>query len=123
MRAGDRTQIAEFTSDPPPSAIACIVGMMNPPRVVRRPPSRIVRAILTMGYFADPAVLRELGLAPRAIPHRVAGVDFLWPRIGESRATLSGAPTFERCAGPGVPLGPQGPLHPDYEAPGEIAAR
>ena len=36
--------IAEFTNEPPPSAIACIVGI-TVPIVKRRPPSRMVRAI------------------------------------------------------------------------------
>jgi hypothetical protein len=50
-------------------------------------PRRLVftslRAILTMGYFADPAVLRHLGLAPREIARRPIAADRLWPRIGE----------------------------------------
>ena len=43
-KAGGRTQIAELTSEPPPSAIACMVGITWP-RVARRPASRMVRAI------------------------------------------------------------------------------
>lgn len=42
--SGVRLHIAEFTSEPPPSAIACIVGS-TVPLVKRSPPSRIVRDI------------------------------------------------------------------------------
>jgi hypothetical protein len=59
-------------------------------RTSRLYPRRLVfsslRAILTMGYFAHPSVLRQLGLAPYAV--RTPIRDDLWyPRIGASRAT------------------------------------
>jgi hypothetical protein len=82
-------------------------------------PRRIVflslRAILSMGYFADPAVLQALGLAPRAIETPVCEADLLWPRIGESPESLR--PTRDDVTPPsdGTPLGTHGPIHPDYE--------
>jgi hypothetical protein len=83
-------------------------------------PRRLVfvslRAILTMGYFADPAVLRALGLAPRAIVTPVCRADLLWPRIGALPATIRYRPEDVRPAAPGAPLGEEGPLHPAYEA-------
>ena len=44
-----------------------------------------LRAILTLGYLTDPAVLRALGLAPKAIESPVCEADLLWPRVGERR--------------------------------------
>ena len=43
-KSGARLQMAEFTSEPPPRQIACIVGI-TVPTVARSPPSRMVRAI------------------------------------------------------------------------------
>jgi hypothetical protein len=80
-------------------------------------PRRLVftslRAILTMAYFGDPAVLRALGLAPRALPRVVSELDVGLPPIGrprsEVRATPGGAtpPSDGRSA-------VEFPLHPDY---------
>ncbi|MEW6273481.1 MAG: hypothetical protein AB1689_29735, partial [Thermodesulfobacteriota bacterium] len=77
-----------------------------------------LRAILTMGYFADPAVLRALGLAPRALTTPVIEADLLWPRIGASPESIA-LRREDVTAGPdGLSLGVEGPLHPGYEARG-----
>ena len=85
-------------------------------------PRRLVftslRAILTMGYFADPVVLRSLGLSPRAIATPVCEADLLWPRIGLGPESVRLTPDDLTPPSDGHPLGPEGPLHPDYEAPG-----
>jgi len=84
-------------------------------------PRRLVfvslRAILTMGYFADPAVLRALGLAPRAIVTPVGEADLLWPRIGEPPSAIRHRAQDVTPPAAAVPLGYEGPLHADYEAP------
>lgn len=98
------------------------VAVLEGWRASRYFPRRLVftslRAILTMGYFADPAVLRELGLAPRAIDSPLVEADLLYPRVGQGRETI---PWTEADLTPPrvpAPLGPEGPLHPDYaEAP------
>jgi hypothetical protein len=87
-------------------------------------PRRLVftslRAIVTQAYFADPAVLRTLGLAPREIeaPRHIA--DALYPPIGAARGAIAISPDSVEVHGPldrppaGEPLGPHGPVHPDY---------
>jgi hypothetical protein len=91
-------------------------------------PRRLVftslRAIVTQGYFADPAVLRALSLAPRAIEAPVHAADALYPPIGAGRDAIRFTRAAVEVHGPldrppaGEPLGPHGPLHPAYrEAP------
>jgi len=82
-------------------------------------PRRLVfvslRAILTMGYFGDPGVLRALGLAPRRVATPVCEADLLWPPVGRPRAAIRHRAEDVRPFPPAVPLGVEGPLHPDYE--------
>lgn len=73
-----------------------------------------LRAIVTMGYFADASVLRSLGLAPREIDSSVIEADVLWPAVGEhpqdirfTRADLT-PPSEPR------PLDDATPLHADF---------
>jgi len=84
-------------------------------------PRRLVftslRAILTMGYFADPAVLRQLGLAPRDIARRTCAADPLWPRIGETPTSVRSTIVDFSPSEPLPPLGVSGPLHPDFALP------
>jgi len=81
-------------------------------------PARLVftslRAIVTLGYLADPAVLRALGLAPKAIESPVLEADLLWPRVGERHEQIPYR--REDLTGPssGLPLPLDAPLHPDY---------
>lgn len=79
-----------------------------------------LRAIVTQGYFADAAVLRSLGLAPREIAAPVHAADLLYPPIGRPKSAIRFTPEQVEVRGPldrppaGEPLGPHGPLHPDY---------
>ena len=95
---------------------------MKPIRYLRVALESIVahklRAILTMGYFADPAVLRRLGLSPRAIATPVREADLLYPPVGASRAVIAYGPSDLTPPREAVPLGPDGPLHPDYAEAG-----
>jgi hypothetical protein len=76
-----------------------------------------LRSILTMGYFAHPPVLRQLGVAPRAIDTPICEADLLYPPIGKLPADISHAPDDLTAPGSAPPLGPDGPLHRDFEEP------
>jgi hypothetical protein len=81
-------------------------------------PRRLVftslRAIMTMGYFSSPAVLRALDLAPRAIRSPVCEADLLYPRIGARPETIALTRADVGPPSDGTPLGPETPLHPAY---------
>jgi hypothetical protein len=83
-------------------------------------PRRLVfaslRAILTMGYFADPAVLRALGLAPCRVARPVAEADLLYPPIGRPRSAIRFTRADLTPPSDGTPL-LGAPLHPDYAEP------
>lgn len=76
-----------------------------------------LRAILTMGYFACPGVLRALHLAPLAIPTPVRDIDLLYPRVGRPPSSI--VYTRDDLAPPSdaTPLDPYGPLDPRYAEP------
>jgi hypothetical protein len=79
-----------------------------------------LRAIVTQAYFADPAVLRALGLAPYAITPPVTTADALYPPIGRTRDAIRFRPEQVEVHGPldrppaGAPLTLADPLHPAY---------
>jgi len=81
-------------------------------------PRRLVftslRAILTMGYFADPRVLRSLGLAPFDVKTPVCEADLLYPPVGEGPEAIRFRPEDVDWTGETRPLGPRGPVHPAY---------
>lgn len=83
-------------------------------------PRRIVftslRAIVTMGYFSDPGVLRALRLAPYDFPSPVSEADLLYPRIGASPDTIRWT-RADLWTSDGTPLDLDGPVHPAYAAP------
>lgn len=79
-----------------------------------------LRAIVTQAYFADPAVLRALRLAPYAIAAPVTAADALYPPIGRGKDAIRFRPDEVEVDGPlarppaGEPLALDGPLHPAY---------
>ena len=81
-----------------------------------------LRAIVTQAYFADPAVLRALRLAPYAIDAPVTAADALYPPIGRPSSATRFAPEQVTVHGPldrppaEEPLDLDGPLHPGYRA-------
>jgi hypothetical protein len=87
-------------------------------RTSRLFPRRLVfaslRAILTMGYFAHPPVLRQLGLAPWAISTPVCEADLWYPRIGASRSSIRLTRADLTPPSDGTPIPLDAPLHPDY---------
>jgi hypothetical protein len=104
-----------FSSLDEAQQVAYLRGWQRSSLLPRRLVFVSLRAILTMGYFADPAVLRTLGLAPRAIDVPVIEADLLWPRVGEPRSAIRHRPEEIVAPRVPVPLGYQGPLHPDFE--------
>lgn len=95
--------------------LAYLEGWRGSETAARRLVFTSLRAILTMGYFADPEVLRSLGLAPRDIERSVIEADLLWPPIGEHpRSIPFSARDLTGRVEEGRPLGPTGPLHPDF---------
>ena len=78
-------------------------------------PRRLVftslRAILCMGYLADPAVLRALDLAPFEIDSPVAEADLLYPPVGRPRSEIRHTETTPPSDGTPL-LG--GAIHPAY---------
>jgi hypothetical protein len=81
-------------------------------------PMRLVftslRAILTMGYFAAPAVLRALRLAPYEIPTPVTEADLLYPPIGRGPEAIRFRRADLTPPSDGRPLALDGALHPAY---------
>ncbi len=75
-----------------------------------------LRAILTMGYFAHPPLLRHLGVAPLAIDSPICEADLLYPRIGAMPATIAYTRDDLTPASAGTPLALDAPLDPRYAA-------
>jgi hypothetical protein len=94
--------------------VAYLCGWQTSRLLPRRLVFVSLRAILTMGYFGDPVVLRTLGIAPRAMVTPVCEADLLWPRVGQSRSTIRLRPEDVTPLAAPEPLGPVGPLHPDF---------
>lgn len=106
-----------FTSLTPAQRAAVLEGWGRSPLAVRRTVFQSLRAVLTMAYFANPTVLRAMGLAPLAIESPVVDADLLYPPIGQPRSAVRATPADrERCV-PRTPLDPHGPLDPAYREP------
>ncbi|HEY5658228.1 MAG TPA: gluconate 2-dehydrogenase subunit 3 family protein [Myxococcota bacterium] len=78
----------------------------------RSPARRLVfgslRAIVTLGYFAHPPVLQQLGLAPWVIAPPVVEADLLYPRVGAHPDAIAWTRDDLTPARPVVPLDPGG---------------
>ncbi len=103
-----------FTRLPPEARAAYLDGWRASPLRARQLVFTSLRAILTLAYLADPAVLRELGLAPKAIDPPVCEADLLWPCVGEPRQRIAYGPRDVTAPSAGVPLAADAPLHRDY---------
>lgn len=77
-----------------------------------------LRAILTLGYFAHPALLRHLGVAPRAIESPICEADLLYPRIGAQPSAIEYTRDDLTPPSDGTPLALDAPLDPRYSAEG-----
>jgi hypothetical protein len=103
-----------FSSLPVEQRMAALEGW----RTSRLFPRRIVftslRAILCMGYLADPAVLRHLGVAPYEIAPVVLEPDLLYPPVGRPRSAIRWTRADLTPPSAGAPIPLDAPLHPDY---------
>jgi len=105
-----------FSGLSPEQRTAVLEGWQRSSLFVRRLVFVSLRAILTMGYLASPAVLRALGLAPREIPTPVCEADLLYPRIGALPSSIALRAADLTPPSDGTPLGPTGPLRADDAA-------
>ena len=103
-----------FSSLDPAQRVAHLEGWQRSRLFPRRLVFTSLRAILTMGYFADPAVLRSLGLAPFRVAVPVGEADLLYPPIGRPRSAIRFGPADLTPPSDGSPL-LGAPLHPDYD--------
>lgn len=102
-----------FSSLDPAQREAVLEGWQRSRLFPRRLVFTSLRAILTMGYFAHPAVLRGLGLAPYRVEPPVAEADLLYPPIGAPPAAIRFTRADLTPPSDGTPLR-GAPLHPDY---------
>ena len=75
-----------------------------------------LRAILTMGFFSDPAVMRALHLAAKQIDTPIVEADLLYPAIGAHPSTIVYGPG-DLGAPSGIPLAVDAALHPSHAEP------
>jgi len=95
--------------------MAVLEGWARSPIQPRRLVFQSLRAVLTMGYFASPTVLRAMGLAPLAIETPVVDADLLYPPIGQPKSAIRfGVADLDRAV-PRTPLDPHGALQPGFE--------
>jgi hypothetical protein len=108
-----------FSALAPAQRVAALEGWRASRFFARRLVFTSLRALLMMGYFAHPAVLRQLRLAPYAIDTPVVEADLLFPRVGAHPDTIRYTEAELTPRRPAAPLDLDGPLHPDVaEAPG-----
>lgn len=101
-----------FTTLLPGQQSAVLDGWATSRSRARRLVFQSMRAIVTMGYFAHPPVLRQLGLEPRAIESPVCEADLLFPAIGKSPDSI--AHTRVGPPSDGTPIDLSGPVDPRY---------
>jgi len=77
---------------PEASRVAWLEGWRTSRLFARRLVFTSLRAVLTLGYFADPEVQRRLGLVPFEIETPVRTADLLYPRVGRPRASVAFGP-------------------------------
>ncbi len=74
-----------------------------------------LRALVTLGYFSHPPVMRALGVAPCAIEAPICEADLLYPRIGASRESIALSRDDLTPPSDGTPLALNSALKPGYE--------
>lgn len=107
-----------FSALSPQQRMAALEGWRTSRLFPRRLVFTSLRAILTMGYFGHPRVLRELGLAPLAVATPVREADLLYPPVGELPEAIRYRPEDVDWTGETRPLGPDAPIDPAYAEPG-----
>lgn len=106
--------IRRFSKLSPAQRVAVLDGWGRSRLAARRTVFQSLRAIVTMAYFANPGVLRAMGLAPLAIETPVVDADLLYPPIGQPRSAIRFAPADRDRIPSRAPLDPHGPLDPAY---------
>lgn len=94
--------------------VAVLDGWSESSLFVRRLVFTTLRALLTMGYFAHPPVLRALKLAPFEIESPIVEADLLYPRIGERADTIRFTQADLTPAGEVEPLRLDAPIRSDF---------
>jgi hypothetical protein len=112
-----RGGMRRFSAQDVENRVVALDGWAESTVFFRRVVFTSLRAVLTMGYFAHPPVVRRLGLAPLAIDSPICEADLLYPRIGEAPEAigLSAADLSEPSEG--IPLPQDGPLDPSFAEP------
>lgn len=99
--------------------VAVLDGWSESSLFARRLVFTTLRALLTMGYFAHPPVLRALNLAPFAIETPVVEADLLYPRIGQHPDSICLTRADLTPNGEVTPLRLDGPIRADFRGPTE----
>ncbi len=115
---GGRGGFRPFTRLSPEARVRYLDSWRTSSWALRRLVFTSLRAIVTLGYLADPVVLRALGLAPKAIESPVCEADLLWPRVGERRDQIPYGREDLTDPSAGLPLPLDAPLHPNYAKQG-----
>ena len=98
--------------------VAVLEGWRRSSLFPRRLVFTSLRAILTMGFFAHPPVMRQLGVAPLELETPICEADLLYPPIGSPSAAVRYTRTDLTAPSDGTPVDLAGPLHPDYAEQG-----
>lgn len=106
--------IRRFSRLSPAQREVVLDGWGRSPLAARRAVFQSLRAIVTMAYFANPAVLRGMGLAPLEMESPVIDADLLFPPIGQPKSAIRFVPADRDRAVSRAPLDPHGPLDPKY---------
>ena len=106
-----------FSSLAPEQRLAALDGWRTSRHFPRRLVFTSLRAVLTMGYFSHPPVLRQLRVAPLAIETPVCEADLLYPPIGRPPEAIRFGPADLSPPGVREPVDLDGPLHPAYAEP------
>jgi hypothetical protein len=106
-----RRRFSSLSSD---QQVAALEGWRTSSLYPRRTVFASMRAILTMGYFAHPPVLRQLRLAPLDLDTPVCAADLLYPSIGRTPGTIPYGPDDITPPSDGVPVDLDGPAHARY---------
>ncbi len=109
-----RGGMRRFSSQRVEQRVAALDGWAESTIFFRRVVFTSLRAVLTMGYFAHPPVVRQLGLAPLAIESPICEADLLYPRIGERPDSIGLTVADLTLPSEGIPLPQDGPLHPGF---------
>jgi len=112
-----RGGMRRFSSQDVEHRVAALDGWAESTLFIRRLVFTSLRAVLTMGYFAHPPVVRRLGLAPLEIESPICEADLLYPRIGERPESIGKTAADLTAPSEGVPLPQDGPLHPGFAEP------